>query len=150
MSIWAVSNDLAFPKHYRVANFTKGDIVLNNGWIVAKDFGHLAHGYCVTSYSSQGKTIKHRVIVAQSSISLPATTKEGFYVACSRAKESVGVYCDSKEQLKQAVGITTERLNAHDLFRLTKIRDAVQLHRRRSMMLPASEMKRERELVRER
>lgn len=136
---------------YRVANFTKsGDIVLDNGWVVAKDFGHLAHGYCVTNYSAQGKTINHRVIVAQSGISLPATTQQGFYVACSRAKESMAVYCDSKEQLKEAVGVTNERLNAHDLFRQTKAREVVQLHRRHSTMSPAPEIRRERELVRER
>jgi ATP-dependent exoDNAse (exonuclease V) alpha subunit len=136
---------------YTIKNFTKaGDIVLNNGWIVAKEFGHLAHGYCVTSYAAQGKTIKHRVLVAQSNLSLPATTKEGFYVAGSRAKESVAIYCDDKEALKEAIGISTERFTATELVKQTKARDAVELQRRYSFLTQLPEMRRERELVHER
>jgi len=134
-----------------VAKFTKsGDIVLDNGWIVAKDYGGITHGYCVTNYSAQGKTIKHRVIVAQSSISLPATTQEGFYVACSRAKESIAIYCDSKEQLKQAVGVPSERFSATDLFRQVKVPVIVDLHRRFTFLNHESTITYERELVRER
>jgi ATP-dependent exoDNAse (exonuclease V) alpha subunit len=35
----------------QVKDFTKdGDIKLSNGWVIAKDFGNLTHGYCLISY----------------------------------------------------------------------------------------------------
>src|SRR5438034_2115531 len=38
----------------QVKGFTRdGDIRLGNGWVIPKDFGHLTHGYCLTSYSAQ-------------------------------------------------------------------------------------------------
>ncbi|MFM7315390.1 MAG: MobF family relaxase, partial [bacterium] len=40
---------------YKVAGFTeKGDLTLENGWVVAKDYGHFRHGYVETSFGSQG------------------------------------------------------------------------------------------------
>lgn len=44
---------------YRVRNFDAGgNLVLDdNGWIIPKAFGHLDHGYCSTSVSSQGATV---------------------------------------------------------------------------------------------
>src|SRR2546421_7946390 len=42
----------------KVEGFTKdGDLKLANGWVVSKDFGHWTHGYCLTSYSSQSKSV---------------------------------------------------------------------------------------------
>ncbi len=50
---------------YAVKRFDKeGNIVLANGWVVDKDFGHLSHAYVSTSHASQGKTYQ-RVLVAQ-------------------------------------------------------------------------------------
>jgi ATP-dependent exoDNAse (exonuclease V) alpha subunit len=139
-------------KLYRIEKFTKdGDIVLNNGWVVAKEFGHIAHGYCVTNFGAQGKTSKHRVLVAHSDKSLPATTKEGFYVACSRARHSVGIFCDSKESLKEAIGISNERITATELVNQTaRAREVVDLHRRLERLHGEREHERERELVHER
>jgi conjugative relaxase-like TrwC/TraI family protein len=145
------AHKLTNGKLYRIEKFTKsGDIVLGNGWVVAKDFGHMAHGYCVTNFGAQGKTVKHRVLVAQSSMSLPATTKEGFYVACSRAKQSVGIYCDDKESLKEAIGISNERITATELVNQAKAREAVELHRRLEFLRDYPETERDKELVHER
>ena len=139
-------------KLYRIEKFTKGgDIVLSNGWTVAKDFGHIAHGYCVTNYAAQGKTVNHRVLVAHSDMSLPATTKEGFYVACSRARQSVGIYCDDKESLKEAVGISNERITATEMVnQAARAREVVELHRRYEHRYGEREADRGRELVYER
>jgi hypothetical protein len=42
----------------QVKGFTKnGGIKLTNGWVIPKDYGHVAHGYCVTSYNSQSKGV---------------------------------------------------------------------------------------------
>ena len=47
-----------------VAGFTEGgDIRLKNGWVIAKDFGHLTHNYVTTSHASQGKTVD-RVLIS--------------------------------------------------------------------------------------
>lgn len=34
-----------------VQGFTKqGDILVDHGWVIARDYGHLTHGYVVTSH----------------------------------------------------------------------------------------------------
>jgi ATP-dependent exoDNAse (exonuclease V) alpha subunit len=115
---------------YRVHRFDdKGNIVLGNGWTVAKDYGHLAHGYVVTSHASQGKTVD-RVFIGQSSQSGPASSREQFYVSCSRGREAVTVYCDDKEALREAVGYTDERVTATELLREEKTRAMIHHLRR--------------------
>lgn len=100
---------------YQVAGFTKdGDISLTNGWSVSREFGHLSYGYVSTAHAAQGRTVEH-VIVAQSSMSSPASTKENFYVAASRGKKSITVFCDDKRELKEAIGRSDPRLSATEL-----------------------------------
>ncbi|MBK8915559.1 MAG: relaxase domain-containing protein [Phycisphaerales bacterium] len=97
---------------YTVRGFdTAGNIVLQNGWTVAKDYGHLAHGYVVTSHASQGKTVD-RVFIGQSSDSLPASSREQFYVSVSRGREQATIYTDDKEALLEAVSRSDGRLTA--------------------------------------
>jgi hypothetical protein len=101
---------------YTVKEFSpSGDIVLTNGWTIGKDFGHLAHGYVVTSHASQGKTVD-RVFIGQSSQSFPASSREQFYVSVSRAREQAIVYTDDKESLLEAVGRHDDRLTATEFF----------------------------------
>ena len=105
---------------FEVAGFDKkGDIKLNNGWTVSKDFGHLSHGYCLTSHASQGSTVD-RVFIAQSSASAPASSKEQFYVSASRGRDSVKIYTDDRETLRESVGASSVRLSAVELMRNAK------------------------------
>ncbi|HEY4309316.1 MAG TPA: MobF family relaxase [Pirellulales bacterium] len=100
---------------YRVAGFTlAGDIALGNGWVIAKDAGHLSHNYVNTAYAAQGRTVKH-VIVAQSALSYPAASMEGFYVAASRGKSSITIWTDDKRELKEAIERSAPRLSATEL-----------------------------------
>ncbi len=100
---------------YYVNRFDKeGNIVLDNGWTVAKDWGHLTHGYVVTSHASQGKTVD-RVFVAQSSVSYPASSREQFYVSVSRGREQAIVYTHNKAALREAITQSDERLSATEL-----------------------------------
>ena len=70
---------------YTVQGFTAaGDLVVDNGWVIGKDFGHIAHGYVVTSHASQGKTVD-KVFIGQSHESLPASDRQQLYVSVSRA-----------------------------------------------------------------
>ncbi len=97
---------------FTVKDFDRnGNIVLTNGWTIGCDYGHLAHGYVVTSHASQGKTVD-RVFIGQSSQSLPASSREQFYVSASRGREGVTVYTDDKAALLDAVNRSDERLSA--------------------------------------
>lgn len=99
----------------QVKGFTQdGDIKLGNGWVVPKDYGNLTHGYCVTSYTSQSKSVD-RVFVAESCESFRAADREQFYVSASRFKEALTIYTDDKQQLLEAVLKSSARPSAMDL-----------------------------------
>lgn len=93
---------------------TKGNIILKNGATIQKDYGHISHGYVVTSHASQGKTV-NTVLVAQSSQSFTASNAKQFYVSVSRGKEKVKIYTDNKEDLLKSIKNDTKRLGASEL-----------------------------------
>ena len=100
---------------YQVRGFTRaGDMKLNNGWVVARDFGFLNHGLVVTSHASQGKTVD-RIILAESSASLSAASREQFYVSISRGRRSAKIYTHSKRDLRDAIARSDARLGATEL-----------------------------------
>jgi ATP-dependent exoDNAse (exonuclease V) alpha subunit len=100
---------------HRIRGFDKkGNIVLENNWLVGKNFGHLAHGYVVTSHASQGRTVD-RVFIGQASESLPASSREQFYVSVSRARKGVVIYTNDKQALCEAVSQSDERVSATEL-----------------------------------
>ncbi len=78
---------------------------------IGKDYRNLAYGYCTTSHSSQGKTVD-KVLIAQSSFSANAASKEQFYVSVSRGKTDVSIYTDNKQELREAVGRSSARTTA--------------------------------------
>ncbi|MCA9094992.1 MAG: relaxase domain-containing protein, partial [Planctomycetaceae bacterium] len=97
---------------YEVKGFDgEGNLLLDNGWTVGKDFGHFTYGYVTTSHASQGKTVD-QVFVGQSSESFPASSREQFYVSASRAKQRVTIYTDDKQALRDVISQTDERLSA--------------------------------------
>ena len=102
---------------YQVKGFTKdGDIELTNKWVIAKDFGHLTHGYVTTSHASQGKTVD-RVLIAMGNESLGAINAQQFYVSVSRGRESAKIYSDmSAKSLREAVQRLDVRKSATELM----------------------------------
>ncbi|QDU45223.1 Multifunctional conjugation protein TraI [Symmachiella dynata] len=115
---------------YEVRGFDdQGNILLNNGWTVGKNFGHFTHGYVVTSHSSQGKTVD-RVFVGQSSQSFPASSREQFYVSASRARERVTIYTDDKQALRDAINHGDERLSATEFVNGAVQRQSTMLRER--------------------
>ena len=86
---------------FTVQGFTKrGDIIVDHGWVIDRDFGHLTHGYVVTSHASQGVTVD-KVFVGMSSESFPATNQRTAYVAVTRGKEQAQIFTDDKERTAQ-------------------------------------------------
>jgi ATP-dependent exoDNAse (exonuclease V) alpha subunit len=102
---------------YEVEGFDeRGNIVLGNGWTVAKEYGHLSHGYVSTSHAAQGKTVD-RVLIAMGSESLPAIDADQFYVSMSRGRESAKVYSDlAPAALREAIQRTDTRKSATELM----------------------------------
>lgn len=103
-------------QRYRVAGFTaEGHVILNNGWVVDKDWGGLAQGYVSTGQGSQGITA-NRAIVVYGTPSLVATRQEGFYVPVSRVRKEVAVLTDSNAVLREAIQRQDRRQSATELF----------------------------------
>ncbi|MEM9128594.1 MAG: AAA family ATPase, partial [Pseudomonadota bacterium] len=92
-----------------------GDIELQNGWVVDKDFGGFDYGYVTTSYSSQGRTV-NRVFVAEDSHSGRAASTEQFYVSASRGRREVKIFTDNKDALKESIQRSAARPSATELM----------------------------------
>jgi Viral (Superfamily 1) RNA helicase len=92
----------------------RGDIVVDHGWVIDKDFGHLTHGYCITSHASQGVTVD-KVFIGLSSESLPASDERTGYVAVTRGREQVQIFTDDKHELLKAVSRADQMLSATEL-----------------------------------
>ena len=90
-----------------------GEIVLKNGAVLARNFGHLTHGYCATSYASQSKTV-NVPLIAQSSLSFKASSLEQIYVSLSRGNEGIRIYTDNLKELRERVARSTARGSALD------------------------------------
>lgn len=101
---------------YKIAGFTEaGNIRLDNGWVISRDFGHWKHGI-ETSIGAQGSTVK-RTIVAQSAASFAASNMEQLYTSTSRSRDGVSVYTDDKAALRVAVARSSIKLVASDLIK---------------------------------
>lgn len=102
---------------FTVEGFTgKGDIKLDNGVVIPKDFGHIAHGYVDTSHAAQGKTVD-RVFIAVGDESLKAANRAQWYVSVSRGRDSVKIYTEDKDALKSAVQKSPERMSVSEMMR---------------------------------
>jgi hypothetical protein len=101
---------------FTVNGFTKlGDPIVDHGWVIDRNFGHLAHGYVVTSHASEGKTVD-KVFIGESSQSFPATNQRSFYVPVTRGREQAVIFTDNKEELLRAVQRPDQPLSATELL----------------------------------
>ena len=100
---------------YRVAGFTRaGDMKLETGAVLARDFGHVDYGYASTSHSAQGKTVDE-VIIAMGRASTPASFYEQFYVTLSRGRSGVQLFTDDLAGVREAVTDSRARGSATEL-----------------------------------
>ena len=108
---------------FTVEGFTKeGDIRLENGKLLPKSFGHFSLGYVDTSYASQGKTVD-RVFIAAGNESLPASNQQQWYVSTTRGREMAKIYVEDKQEVRDAIARTGQRLSAVELTH-TKVRQS--------------------------
>jgi conjugative relaxase-like TrwC/TraI family protein len=98
-----------------VEGFTKrGDIIVDHGWVIDRDFGHLTYGYCITSHASQGVTVD-KVFIGMSSESFGATNQRTGYVAITRGREQAQIFTDDREALLEAISRPDDPLSATEL-----------------------------------
>jgi ATP-dependent exoDNAse (exonuclease V) alpha subunit len=89
----------------------QGGIVLEDQRTIPHNFRQFTHGYAVTAHKSQGKTVDEVIISGD------RFTKELFYVAASRGKHRITVFTGDKDQLRESIGVSGERMSALELLR---------------------------------
>jgi conjugative relaxase-like TrwC/TraI family protein len=101
----------------RIRGFTRGgDLVLANGWVLGKDFGHLKHGLVQTSHATQSKT-DDIVLAAMNKASLGAMSAEQGYVTVSRGRERGMIFTDlPRDELLEAMARADKRKSATELL----------------------------------
>ncbi|APZ95859.1 MobF family relaxase [Fuerstiella marisgermanici] len=92
-----------------------GDLVLKSGIVVSRNYGHLNHGFVVTSHSSQGHT-RDIAIAAMGSDSLPAVNARQAYVTISRGRHDVKLFVDDKAAVRRAIQRAGTQLSATELM----------------------------------
>lgn len=92
----------------------QGNIKMSNGKTLDKNYANISMGYVSTSQGSQGKDAQD-LLVAQSSVSLPASSDRQFYVSISRGTETVNLFTDNRENLRDAIKRSSDRLSAQEV-----------------------------------
>jgi conjugative relaxase-like TrwC/TraI family protein len=103
-----------------------GRIVLDNGKVIPADFRSFTHGYCVTSYASQGRTVED-VYVAVDSKSGFAAHRKQLYVSASRGQKRIKIFTDDIDFLRQAVNQPGTRLSATELVESARLAERERL-----------------------
>jgi conjugative relaxase-like TrwC/TraI family protein len=125
---------------FAVQGFTKrGDLIVDRGWVIDREFGHLTHGYVVTSHASQGATVD-KVIIGLSSESFPATYQRTAYVAVTRGKEQALIFTDDKDGLFKAMSRPDDPLSATEVAESQKQSTPVKARRPMSQPLPGHDL----------
>ncbi|QDS99329.1 MobF family relaxase [Adhaeretor mobilis] len=129
-----------------VAGFDKrGNLKLKSGMTVSKDYGHLDHGFVITSQTAQGKDAK-KAIAAMGSQSLPAINAKQLYVTASRGKEDVTLYVDDKAAIRRAIQGSGQQLSATELVKDQK-QTSQQTQQRRPSQQVVSHVKRRQSVI---
>ena len=87
----------------------EGHIELEGGRILADDYQCFTYGYASTAHKAQGKTVDH-VIVSGNEMD-----RRQFYVATSRGRESIQVFTENIDDLRDSIGVSGTRQSATEL-----------------------------------
>jgi ATP-dependent exoDNAse (exonuclease V) alpha subunit len=93
-----------------------GKILLNNGWRLAENFGHLDWGYAMTSISSQGKDVDWVFLAQSPELSYGASDANQIYVSISRGSEGFKLYSTCLQTVRELVSRERERPMATEVF----------------------------------
>lgn len=91
-----------------------GNIQLESGKTIGKDFGSFTHGYYRTANAAQGKDASV-LLLSQTVKSAPAINERTFYVSISRGVKHVQVFTDDKQELKKSILKQSDRMDAIDV-----------------------------------
>ena len=94
---------------------TDGRISLDDGRVLPKRYRQFVHGYAVTSYAAQGKTVDY-VLFSDSAVRA-ATNQNQWYVTVSRGRKGVKIFTADKIQLRENVARSGDRTLALDIAR---------------------------------
>ena len=86
-----------------------GFIHLQDGRTLPRDYQQFDYGYAITAHRSQGKSVDHVIV------SGAAMSKELFYVAASRGKQSIQVFTSDQEVFEQSIARSAARQSATEL-----------------------------------
>jgi ATP-dependent exoDNAse (exonuclease V) alpha subunit len=87
----------------------EGRIELEDGRKLGNGYQCFTYGYAQTAHKSQGKTFPN-VIVSGNEMD-----RRGFYVATSRGSETIQVFTDNIEALRDSIGVSGTRQSATEL-----------------------------------
>ncbi len=90
-----------------------GKIELKDGRVLESSFRDFVHGYAVTSYGSQGKTVDH-VLFSDSAVRA-ATNQQQWYVTISRGRKGIRIFTEDREGLAENIQRSGERELALEL-----------------------------------
>ena len=93
-----------------------GAVEFDSGLKIGADHGHLDHGYCQTSFASQGRDAP-LAICAMGRESLAATNRRQFYVTASRTSKDLEIYVDDKDAVRRAIQRSDEQVSATEMLR---------------------------------
>lgn len=93
----------------RVKSLSEGDITLANGIIVSEDFGHLAHGYCLTAREAEGMRFDRALLLPGRQL------QEAMHVVAAAARKALHVFTDDFRALLAGIPPAKERLSATEL-----------------------------------
>lgn len=87
----------------------RNQLVLTDGRTVATDYQQFTYGYAVTVNGAQGKTVDSVIVVGSQ------MSREHFYVAASRGRETVSVFTPNKAELLASIQKSGERMSASEV-----------------------------------
>ena len=70
---------------------------------------HIDHGYASTSHSAQGATVDRVIVDIDTRLSPELVNRKQFYVSISRARTSITIYTDDRDQLPRALNRSREK-----------------------------------------
>jgi ATP-dependent exoDNAse (exonuclease V) alpha subunit len=125
------ANAVAVRQHFvngelvEVKTIIGDSILLVDGRVIPAGYRTFTHGYAITSHAAQGKTVDEVLVVA-SARSLPAVSREQFYVSISRGRERCRIFTDDSDLLRSHVAESSVRLAAVEAMPVLRQRGFLQ------------------------